>query len=327
MTNKLQQILKQTAIKYPLTLSEYDLQSSLEDLFEDLRIKGILRQTTPSYMVTCSSCGDAHRAINHEGSYITVCENNPSAGLEKHSKSELVMYKVSLVDLANFIGSCLILEIDPKEIESDLVWFIGRKHLGSNTFNFYLVRSEDLEQLAKIQNRINTANPVILFLGEDSHTGRSNGTILGLFDYISTNNSVLGFDKHRLYTHFPSDILAGKDDIVLDEHIVLSNKGGYFLLMRSENNRLLYKQKIRRQAFNIINYLYTIRNKNIKKTFSGKELVEATNKKLIGAPKLLSMRVNEVNNYCEKYEVKPIFHPFPNYRYGLNPLLDCLNSN
>lgn len=111
-------------------------------------------------------------------------------------------------------------------------------------------------------------------------------------------------------------------DIILDKHILLRCEyKDYFLLMQCKDKEYSYKERISRQAFRIIKYLYEIRNR-----VEGLKLGEIMRvPDLASNTRTITDRIREINQLCKARKVKNIFHKHPEHRWGLNKNLGCFN--
>jgi len=108
-------------------------------------------------------------------------------------------------------------------------------------------------------------------------------------------------------------------DAVLDKHIVLGKRDGRAcLLFNKEVNVYLNQIFIEPQVYNLIHFLYTMRNRE-----SGFKLQEFEARGIVGSKKLVTMHKKAINKLCEKHGVKDIFYKFPEDKWGLNRELDC----
>ena len=114
-------------------------------------------------------------------------------------------------------------------------------------------------------------------------------------------------------------IVAKKDDIMLDKHIALREKGKtHFLLFWQEKNmRFSEIVPISPQIYKIVRHLYQIRNN----ADNAKTPAELWNQGFAQHRSTISNRLSEINKICRKHKITSILHPFPSDKWGLNPKL------
>lgn len=320
MNSQIKNLLEKIVHIYPFKISQWELEKDFYAVFDLLKQLNILKETESDLMVQCSTCRNYHQAHKYKQKYIIVCDTIPDAGFEVVEKEKIIQYKFQFSNLVKWLSSNIELGTEWREQETGKLWFIGNKHFGGNLYNFYLLRSDDINEVQQTQTSLNTSNPIILWLGEKPHQAVINPLIISLLDLIDIKDDGLVFDKAHLYAHLPDKLTAQQGDIELDKHILLSDNDGYNLLLVKDSNQYLYKVSIREQAYHIISFFYTIR-KQEKRTYSGKDL---EGRPFLANARTLSTRIKEINEVCSNYSLKPIFHKFPNNQYSLNPNLDCM---
>jgi len=111
------------------------------------------------------------------------------------------------------------------------------------------------------------------------------------------------------------NIIPEKDSIVLDTHIVISNRR---IWLHKKGIEFETSMKIRPEAYYIVRYLYDIRNNG--NSFTANELYSKLN---ISSVKIFQTRVSELNKMCRDTNLKELIVPYTNKTWILNPKLDC----
>jgi hypothetical protein len=115
----------------------------------------------------------------------------------------------------------------------------------------------------------------------------------------------------------------GDKTLLLDKNIALEKDGDVPHLLFERNGAIFkHKRRIRPQAFEMIRFLYTMRNKQ-EKTFKLEEFAE---RGIVGNKRTASDRIRGINDICAEVDIQPIFHKFPGHKWGLNPNLASIAS-
>ncbi len=247
------------------------------------------------------------------------CDCEEGLGLIEIKKAHVNRFEVALKALLEWTAKELALSGGVQPVQDGESWFIGKKKGGEASAHFYFVRTDSPDNAVKFNDRVQKDNPVILWLGQPPHTGLFPKNIIALEDVLEARKKGL-FLKRSLLSKVPASSRYPLDakTILLDKNIGLKKVGEVpYLLFERDGNLFKLPKRIRPQAFDMIRFLHTMRDKR-ENAFKLEVFAE---RELVAQKRTASDRIRQINNLCDELDARPIFHKFPGDKWGLNPSL------
>lgn len=311
-------------MSYPLRLSEESLQADYGEISPALVKVGAIQ---PAGYVTDVECPGHSACLKtfspHNGKFYINCECEEGMGLVEVNKAKITRFEVALKSLLEWIAIELNLSggVQPvrEEDKEGTIWSLGKRRGGKSAVHFYFHRTTSPDQAHKFSREVQKENPIILWLGEQPHTGLFPKNIILLEDAIESRKTGL-FLNRRLLSKLPATPrhFVGANTILLGKNMAMEMKGEIpFLLFDCQGETFKHQERIRPQAYRMIRFLYDVRNRK-EHAFNLDTFVE---RGFVTAKTVASDRIREIRAICEEKDVEHIFYAFPDNKWGLNPML------
>ena len=305
-------------------MSESEFEQDFSHLLPALNQQHFLQKSEPSLEAICPALPNncLVTAQRSNGRYYVHCECSDEVGLVPIDPKDLLCFRFDLSAFLKWVASSALVDGDIREVESGTLWYLGEKTLRGETTKVYFSRISNTKELERLQDELQKGEkpPIIFWLGETPLVGYLPPNIISLPEIISVSKKGFLLSRNQIESVFKKTIATKGGDLVLDKNISIQKEGGkYHLLAQKEKNVFKHKKNIRPQAQNIIQFLHRMRN-NDPHAFTLQDLADRlsiTNKRTV------STRIAEINDVCDKLNVKRIFHKHANDKWGLNPDLTC----
>ena len=320
MSDLLKRILKRQTSNYPAIIyaDEFD-QTSKE--FKYLVSLGILVPGEIPKQKLCPTCQNeylTYKIVKKDLAY-TICSTDGTAGRDRFDPRDLINWQLDTTRLLSLVVSNLDHQTPVVESVKGELWSMGSMERQSKRYHLFFTRS-----LNALTPRIQSVfgqmpNPVLFYAG-DLRDKVLDGVLL-----IPIEEAVTGVAKDKVTTnreallsYLPDDLkVAEQGDVVLDKDIALS-EDDFLKLKRDRGSTYKSEEKVLPLAGRIIRYMHQVRH-NDANTRKAKDLADA----LDSTPRSILNQIKIVNDLCETYKVKPIFHPTKRGVWVLNPKLGC----
>lgn len=316
-------------MSYPLRLSEESLQADYGEISPALVKVGAIQ---PAGYVTDVECPGHSACLKtfspHNGKFYINCDCEEGMGLVEVNKAKITRFEVALKSLLEWIAIELNLsggvQLVREEDKEGTIWSLGKRRGGKSAVHFYFHRTTSPDQAHKFSREVQKENPIILWLGEQPHTGLFPKNIVPLEDVLKSRKTGL-FLNRNILSKLPNTPrhAAGENTIVLGKNMGMEKQGeSHYLLFDREGDTFRFRERIRPQAYRMIRFLYDVRNRK-EHSFNLDVFVE---REFVTAKTVASDRIREIKAICEEKEAEHIFHAFPDNKWGLNPLLEKHDS-
>lgn len=327
MKMQFNKLLKQLKSK-DFRISHHDLFTEFEDVVKVFLESEFLIESDPNDSIVCYECGETHGIEVLDNKFYINCDYNEDSSIQEIKKEKLISYRPSLNNLLEHIGQSLSLELNIREIERDLLHFVGKRTYSSGEINFYLLRSDDYKQAEETFKSLqNNVQPIVIYFGDNPHTGITNKRIISLFDVLKRVDNKIELNESAFVILSQTKATAKKDDIVLDEDYILGKEADkcYLLIKRKDNGSYEVEEPIRPVMYNILFHLYKRRKyKNGENQRSSKEMsVSAVGN---ARARTITNNIGMINKLSQKYSGIDLILLQPQYKYMLNPNLDCFQE-
>lgn len=319
--NQLKSLLHALAVSYPLRLSEESLREDYGAIASALMDHGFLQQAEHATEAECpggpSTCQKT--VTPHNRRLFINCDCEEGVGLVEVKKAQINRFQVSLKPLLEWMAEEMNLSGGLPSVKEGEAWFIGKGRGGEPSSHFYSLRTNSPNEEVKFNDVVQKETPFIFWLGQTPQTGLLPKSIIPLEDGLEARWKSL-FLNHRLISKLPTTPFdpLGDKTIHLDNNIALEKDGEVpSLLFERVGNVFQHRKRIRPQAYDLICFLNTMRNKK-ESSFKLQELAERLG---MQNKRIVSDRIREINILCDEVDLHHLFHKFPGHRWGLNPQL------
>ena len=298
------------------TFRETELRASLATLYKTLKQLDIIQLDSPVMLAECVDCDEGHFTVVHlvRDRFMTQCDISDSATIREVDKSEITRYSFNVKNFSEWLAKGLSLSEDSKRVGNNIL-FLGKRSKKS----LYLLIELDYEKALNAVSKINDDNKCVIWLGETLKIGFSPYKLIDLSEILKISNNDLSVVSNL---HFlkdkPKIRIVGKNGLALDRHIVIAEDRRMLMVFNPPTYE--YEEKLTPQIFNIIKYFYDQRKYGV-----GYTSVDIAHKLSFKDSHTASTRIGELNAFCKRCKVKELLIKAPEYKWLLNPQLDCIN--